>query len=98
MVQISPERPETTSEQGPFSAEAWAQTPVEVQEFIRVVLARLQALELEAAESGSNFSETPVILPSLPPVMGLGLNRHPREPRVDASGAGNQDTRARPEN
>lgn len=50
MVQISPERPETTSEQGPFSAEAWAQTPVEVQEFIRVVLARLQALELEAAE------------------------------------------------
>ncbi len=50
MVQPSSETQETNSEQMPFSAEEWVQTPVAVQEFVLSVIVRLQALEIEAAD------------------------------------------------
>ena len=40
---------EMTLDQMPFSAEEWAQTPEVVVEFVRSLLARVQALEVEIA-------------------------------------------------
>lgn len=50
MVQPSSESQETNSEQMPFTAEEWAQTPVAVQEFVLSMIVRLQALETEVAD------------------------------------------------
>lgn len=50
MVQVSSETAEINSEQMTLSAEAWAQNPVEVQEYILSTLIRLQALETKVAE------------------------------------------------
>ena len=50
MDQESRGTPEINSEQMPFSAEEWAQTPVAVQEFVLSLLMRIQVLETEVAE------------------------------------------------
>jgi transposase len=50
MDQTNQETPEINSEQMPFSAEEWAQTPVAVQEFVLSLIVRLQALETEVAD------------------------------------------------
>lgn len=50
MDQANRETPEINSEQMPFTAEEWAQTPVAVQEFVLSLITRLQALETEVAD------------------------------------------------
>ena len=50
MDQASRETPEMNSEQMPFSAEEWGQTPVAVQEFVLSLVVHLQALETEVAD------------------------------------------------
>lgn len=50
MDQTDREIPEINSEQMPFSAEEWDQTPGVVQEFVLSLIMRLQALETEVAD------------------------------------------------
>jgi len=50
MDQADRKTPEINSEQMPFSAEEWGQTPVAIQEFVVSLIVRLQALEIEVAD------------------------------------------------
>ena len=49
MIQVNEAAPETNSDQMPFSAEEWAQTPQAVQGFVLALVGRVQALEAELA-------------------------------------------------
>ena len=78
MSPLSEANQKTLSEQMPFSDEEWAQTPKAVQEFVLILIVRVQALEAEVAALREQLNRNSHNSSKPPSSDGPGVSPKPR--------------------